>query len=80
MIEQIDLTERLIQYWRDNGATVCVEASAHIEWLRARVERLEEATFKLGGRSLMLSEECDDLRARCNKLTHLLQEHEAREQ
>lgn len=75
-----DIVERLLEHWRSTGLTLCVEAAAQIEAQRERIAQLDEEALRVARRNSLLVIECDDLKARCNLLTHQLQELEAREQ
>lgn len=75
-----ELTERLLEHWRSTGLTLCVEAAAQIEAQRQRMAQLEDEALCVTRRNSLFVIECDDLKARCNRLTHQLQELEAREQ
>ena len=75
-----ELTERLLEHWRSTGLTLCVEAAAQIEAQRERIAQLDDEALRVAHRNSLLVIECDDLKARCNRLTHQLQELESREQ
>ena len=80
MTQPSELTERLLEHWRSTGLTLCVEAAAHIEAQQERIERLDAELLRVSRQKSHVVIECDDLKARCNRLTHQLQELEAREQ
>ena len=80
MTQPSELTERLLEHWRSTGMTLCVEAAAQIEAQRERIAQMDEESLRVARRNSLLIIECDDLKARCNRLTHQLQELEAREQ
>lgn len=80
MTQPSELTERLLEHWRSTGLTLCVEAAAHIEAQRERIAQMDEEARSVTRSNTRLVIECDDLKARCNRLTHQLQELEAREQ
>jgi predicted nuclease with TOPRIM domain len=75
-----ELAERLLEHWRSTGMTLCVEAAAQIEAQRERIAQLDDEALRVARRNSLLVIECDDLKTRCNRLTHQLQELEAREQ
>lgn len=80
MTQQSELTERLLEHWRSTGLTLCVEAAAQIEAQRERIAQMDEEALRVTRSNTRLVIECDELKARCNRLTHQLQELEAREQ
>jgi hypothetical protein len=80
MTQPSELAERLLEHWRSTGMTLCVEAAAQIEAQRERIAQLDDEARVVTRRNVLLVIECDDLKARCNRLTHQLQELEAREQ
>lgn len=80
MTQPHELTERLLEHWRSTGLTLCVEAAAEIEAQRERIAKMDDEALRVARRNSLLVIECDDLKARCNRLTHQLQELEAREQ
>jgi hypothetical protein len=80
MTQPSELAERLLEHWRSTGMTLCVEAAAQIEAQRERIAQLDDEALRVARRNSLLVIECDDLKARCNRLTHQLQELEAREQ
>lgn len=80
MTQPSELTERLLEHWRSTGLTLCVEAAAQIEAQRERIAQMDDEARCVTRSNTRLVIECDDLKARCNKLMHRLQEHEAREQ
>jgi hypothetical protein len=75
-----ELTERLLEHWRSTGMTLCVEAAAQIEAQRERIAQLDDELLRVSLQKSHLVIEADDLKARCNRLTHQLQTLEAREQ
>jgi len=80
MTQPSELTERLLEHWRSTGMTLCVEAAAQIEAQRERIAQLDDEALRVARRNSLLVIEADELKARCNRLTHQLQELEAREQ
>ena len=80
MTHPSELSERLLDHWRNTGMTLCVEAAAQIEAQRERIAQKEDVALRVARRNSLLVIECDELKARCNRLTHQLQELEAREQ
>ena len=80
MTHPSELSERLLDHWRSTGMTLCVEAAAQIEAQRERIAQKEDEALRVARRNSLLVIECDELKARCNRLTHQLQELEAREQ
>jgi hypothetical protein len=60
--------------------TLCVEAAAQIEAQRERIAQMDDEALRVARSNSLLVIECDELKARCNRLTHQLQELEAREQ
>ena len=80
MTQPSELAERLLEHWRSTGLTLCVEAAAQIEAQRERIAQLDDEARCVTRSNTFLIIECNDLKARCNRLTHHLQELEAREQ
>lgn len=80
MTQPSELAERLLEHWRSTGITLCAEAAAQIEAQRERIAQLDDEARCVTRSNTRLLIECDDLKARCNRLTHQLQELEAREQ
>lgn len=80
MTQPSELAERLLEHWHSTGITLCAEAAAQIEAQRERIAQLDDEARCVTRSNTRLLIECDDLKARCNRLTHQLQELEAREQ